>query len=104
LLAALGEPDRAVAEPAEPDVDEPRLPVDVDAQREVVERRAEAVRGGGPGAEQGDLVPERGEQRTERAVELVAEAAPVPLDDLVDERLRRQIDRLLEMDAEVLER
>jgi len=37
-----------VAEPAEPDVDEPRLPVDVDAQREVVERRAEAVRGGGP--------------------------------------------------------
>jgi hypothetical protein len=56
-----------------------------------------------PCGQQVDLVPERGEQRAEAAVELVTEAAAAA-HELVEQRLLRKDDLLAEMDAEVLER
>ncbi len=56
------------------------------------------------GGEQGHPVAERGEQRGERAVEFVAEAAAPPPDHLVEQRAFAQHDRLAEVDGEVLER
>ena len=70
----------------------------------MIEVRAEgAVRPRHAGREHGDLEAERAQQRREEPVELVAEAAAPPRHDLVEQGLVVEHDRLVGVDAEVLE-
>src|SRR6266699_3716419 len=53
--------------------------------------------------EKGGRKAEIPEQRGERTVELVTEPAPMTVDDLVDQRVVVEHDRLAQVDAQVLE-
>ena len=106
LRTALVEQQRIVAVAAEADVGQPR-PAAVGRghdQRQVVERRPEPVLSLHPRGDPADRAADRLEQQRERAVELVAEAAAPPGDDLVEQVSLGQRDRLGKMDAQVLER
>jgi hypothetical protein len=70
----------------------------------VVVRHAEPVLAVHPRGLVVDVVAERPQQRGERAVEFVTEAAPPPLDDLRDQGGVVEHDVLADVDAEVLER
>ena len=54
--------------------------------------------------EQRRVEPERGQERREGAVQLVAEPAPASHRDLLDERVLLEHDRHTQVDVEVLER
>jgi hypothetical protein len=79
-------------------------PIKVNQQRQVVEWRPEPVIAENPRREQPDVEAQRAEQQGERPVELVAEAAPPPGDDLADQVVRLQRDGLAQVNAQVLER
>jgi hypothetical protein len=105
LVGASVEPQRVVAVPAEADVDQPRSRgVNIDAEGEVIERRPQPVGAEDAGGQQGHPEAQGGQQGREGAIELIAESPSASLDELVDQRLRVEQDRLAKVDAEVLER
>jgi hypothetical protein len=73
-------------------------------KRQMIERRTQAGLPVHPGGEPAHLRAKRLEQQRECAVELVAEAAPVAMHDLVDQVALVQRDRLPQVNAQVLER
>ncbi|GAA1257075.1 hypothetical protein GCM10009665_54350 [Kitasatospora nipponensis] len=103
LAVAAVQAQRHGGEPTEAHVHQPRL-VQFHAQAQVVEQRAGHPLVDDPGGQQFDPVAERAEQRGERAVEFVAEAAAPVVDQLGDQGLGVQHDRLAEPHAQVLER
>jgi hypothetical protein len=94
-----------VAVAAEADVDQPRSrAAKVDAQGEVIERWPQPVGAEDAGGQEGHPEAQGGQEGREGAIEFIAEPPAAPLDELVDQRLRVEDDRLAEVDAEVLER
>jgi len=90
--------------PAEPDVHDPAL-VERNHQCQVVERHAElTVANEHPRRVAAHREPQLLEQQGKGAVELVAEPAAPAADDLVEQCVLVEADRLAEVDAQVLER
>jgi hypothetical protein len=73
-------------------------------ERQMIERRTQASFSVDPGGDPAYPRAERLEQQREGPVELIAEAAAATADDLVDQVVLVQRDRLAQVNAQVLER
>jgi hypothetical protein len=103
LRSAIVECYRQDAVVTEADIDNPR-PWCVHPQHQMVEGRAQPGRAEHPGRQQGYVESKSTQEQGEGAVQFVAEPASPPTDEFAEQWPLLQLDRLVQMNAEILER